>query len=178
MRDIKEGRRRFRFVLAVLLAICLGSAGVLLSPIGSSAHARQRQLDELQAELQAKSLANVPLQAIDARLADAQGQIANFYQNRLPSSYASISERLWTVASDTGVSLTTGNYRASASGVPGMEHLFIDASITGEYLHAIKFINATEREPMFFLIGNISLTQQQGSTVQLQIRIEAFRKES
>jgi hypothetical protein len=178
MRDIKEAGRRFRLVLAVLLAICLGSAGVLLSPIGSSAHARHRQLDELQAELRAKSVANAPLQAIDVRLADAQGEISTFYRNRLPSSYASISERLGTIASDTGVSLNTGNYKASASSVQGMEHLFINASITGDYLHAVKFINATEREKMFFVIGDVSLNQQQGSTVQLQITIEAFRKEA
>jgi hypothetical protein len=178
MRDIKEARRRFRLVLAVLLAFCLGSAGVLLSPIGSSARARQRQLDELQAELRAKSVANVPLQAIDVRLAHAQGEISNFYQSRLPSSYASISERLGAIASDAGVSLITGSYQGSASGVQGMEHLLINVSITGDYLHAVKFINATERETMFFVIGYVSLTQQQGSKVQLQIRIEAFRKEA
>jgi hypothetical protein len=178
MRDIKEARRRFRLVLAVLVAICLGSAGVLLSPIGSSARARQRQFDEMQTELRAKSSANVPLQAIDIKLADAQGGISTFYQNRLPSSYASISERLGAIASDTGVSLNTGNYKASASGVQGIEHLLINASITGNYLRAVKFINATEREKMFFVIDYVSLTQQQGSTVQLQIKIEAFRKET
>jgi hypothetical protein len=178
MPDIKEARRRFRLALAILLVICLGAGGVLLSPIGSPARVRQRQLEELQAELRAKSLANVPLQGIDRKLVAAQGEIANFYRDRLPSSYASISERLGAIASETGVSLATGQYKAAPSGVPGLEHLLINASITGDYLHAVKFINATERESMFFVIDGISLTQQQGSTVQLQIRIEAFRKEA
>jgi Tfp pilus assembly protein PilO len=175
MPDINEARRRFRLVLAILLAFCMGAAGVLLSPIGRTRH---RQLEELQAELQAKSIANVPLQGIDRKLVDAQGEIANFYRDRLPSSYASISERLGAIASETGVSLTTGQYRAVPSGAPGLEHLLISASITGDYLHAVKFINATERESMFFVVDGVSLTQQQGSTVQLQIRIEAFRKEA
>jgi hypothetical protein len=178
MPDINEARRRFRLVLAILLAFCLGAGGVLLSPIGSPLRTRQRQLEELHAELKAKSLANVPLQGIDRKLVDAQGEITNFYRDRLPSSYASISERLGAIASETGVSLTTGQYKAVPSGAPGLERLLISASITGDYLHAVKFINATERESMFFVIDGVSLTQQQGSMVQLQIRIEAFRKEA
>ncbi len=178
MRDIEDARRRFRLVLAILLAICLAAGGVLLSPIGSPLHTRQRQLEELQAELRAKSLANVPLQGIDRKLVDAQVGIANFYRDRLPSSYASISERLGAIASESGVSLSTGQYKAAPSGVPGLEHLLIDASITSDYPHAIKFINAMERESMFFVVDGVSLTQQQGSNVQLQIRIEAFRKEA
>lgn len=178
MLDINEARRRFLLVLAILIAVCLAAAGVLLSPIGSSSRTRQGRIERLRAELQAKSLANEPLRGIDNKLVDARGEIASFYQDRLPSSYASISERLGAIASQTGVTLTTGHYKTEASGVPGLERLVIQASITGNYLHAVKFINATEREKMFFVVDGVSLTQQQGSTVQLQIRIEAFRKQA
>lgn len=178
MPDINEARRRFRLVLAILLAVCVVAAGVLLSPIGNSGRTRQQRIEQLQAELQAKSAANAPLLGIDRKLGDAQGEIASFFQDRLPSSYASISERLGAIASENGVSLATGQYKAGSSGVPGLERMVIQASITGDYLHAVKFINATEREKMFMVIDGVSLTQQQGGMVQLQIRIEAFRKEA
>jgi hypothetical protein len=178
MPDINEVRRRFRLALAILLAVSVAAAGVLLSPIGNSGRTRQQQLEQLQTELQVKSAANKPLLGIDRKLEDAQGEIASFFENRLPSSYASISERLGAIASENGVSLATGHYKAEPSGVPGLELMIIQASITGDYLHAVKFINATEREKMFLVIDGVSLTQQQGGTVQLQIRIEAFRKEA
>lgn len=178
MVDIKAARRRFRLVLILLLAVCAGATGVLLSPIGDSSRTRREQLQQLRAELQAKSIDAAPLQGIDRKVGAAGNEIAAFYRDRLPSSYASVSERLGAIASDTGVSLATGHYKAEPSGVPGLQHLLIEASITGDYLHTVKFINATEREKMFFLIDGISLAQQQGSIVQLQIRIEAFLKDA
>ena len=178
MSDIEKASRRFRIVLAVLLIACLGELGILVSPIGASARSRQTQLDQLRAELRAKVATNEPLRSIDQQVAEAQGQVAGFYRDRLPSSYAAISEKLNAVASKAGVSLSTGHFKADPSGVPGLQRLLIDATITGDYLHAVQFINATEREQMFLVVDSVSLTQQQGRTVQLQIRIEAFLLEA
>ena len=178
MPDINETRRRFRIVLAILLAISAVAGVVLLSPVGNSALTRQQQIEQLKMELQAKSAANEPLLGIDQKLVNAKSEIASFYQDRLPSSYASISERLGTIAAESGVSLTTGRYKAEPSGVPGLERMVIQASITGDYLHAVKFINATEREKIFMVIDSVSLTQQQAGVVQLQISVEACRKEA
>ena len=178
MLDIKEVRRRFQLILAILVAFCALAAGILFSPIGSSSRTRQQRLDQLRAELHVKTTANGPLERIDAKLVDARGEIDHFYRERLPSSYASIAERLGAVAAENGVSLATGHYKSEASGVPGLERVIISASITGNYLHAVKFINAAERENMFFVIDSVSFSQQQGRTVQLQILIEAFRKDA
>lgn len=174
MSVIEKTSRRFWIMLAVLSIACVCELGVLLSPIGASASSRQAQLDELRADLRSKVAANEPLRDIDKQMADAQEQVAGFYRDRLPSSYAAISEKLDAVASKAGVSLSTGHYKADPSGVPGLQRLLIDATITGDYLHAVQFINATEREQMFLVVDSVSLTQQQGRTVQLQIRIEAF----
>jgi hypothetical protein len=42
----------------------------------------------------------------------------------------------------------------------------------------VKFINATEREKMFFIIDSISLTKPQAGIVHLQIHLEALLKEA
>jgi type II secretion system (T2SS) protein M len=178
MPDIDKLHRRFRLTLAVLLAICTGAAAVLLSPIGSSSRTHQQELQQLRWELQAKTAENTPLQGIDQKVISAQQEIATFYHDRLPSSYASISETLGSIASDNGVSLVTGHYKAEASGVPGLQYVTIEASITGDYPHLVKFINATERDKAFFLIDDVSLTQQQAGVIQVQIRIEAFLREA
>ena len=107
----------------------------------------------------------------------AKEQVAGFYQERLLSSYASISEKLGSVAEASGVTLGTGHYRAASSGVSDLQRLEIEASITGDYAQAVKFVNAIERERAFFLIDSIALSPQQSGKVQLQLRIEVLLKE-
>jgi type IV pilus assembly protein PilO len=178
MQDIKQAGHRFRIVLAVVVAICIGATGVLLSPVGTSFRAHRREIQQLQLELQGEQRETNPLRGLDRKVIAARDEVAVFYQNRLPSSYASVSEKLDAIASESGVDLTTGHFTEEPSGVPGLQRLLIDASISSDYLHAVKFINATERERMFFIIDGVSLTKQQAGIVHLQIKIEAFLKEA
>ncbi len=178
MQDINEARHRFRVILTILLAICLGATGVLLSPIGTSSKSLRQEIQQLRADLRAKELETSPLRGIDRKVVAARDEVTVFYRDRLSESYANISEELGAVASKSGVNLTTGHYTSEVSDVPGLERLFIEASISGDYLHTVKFINAAEREKMFFIIDGVSLTQQKGGIVQLKIKIEALLKEA
>lgn len=178
MPDIKEARLRFRVLLAVLLLIAIAGAAILISPVGASSRTRQAELEQLRKELQAATLASEPLHGITFKVADARQEMAKFCSDRLPSSYATVSERLGALALENGVSISARHYKTEPSGVAGLQRLLIDASITGDYLHAVKFINATERESMFFVIDNVSLTEAQGKAVQIQIWVEAFLRES
>lgn len=178
MRNIKEARLRFAVIVAFLSAVCLGAACVLLSPIGASPRARRQELEHLRAELRAKALEAEASQGIDQKVMVAKDQVAEFYKERLPSSYAFVSEELGKVAAATGVSLGAGRYHAEPSGVTGLQRLHIDIAITGDYVQAVKFINGVERERTFFLIDTIALAQQHGGVVQLQIGIDVLLKES
>ncbi len=177
MPDISAIRRRLRLVLAGLLAVCVIATAVLLSPIGSFPRTRRREVEQLQNELRMKTAENQPLRGIDHKIVNAQDQVAVFYRERLPSSYASISEALGTVAADNGVTLSGTQYHAAPAELPGLDRVLLDATIKGDYVHALQFINALEREKTFFVIDHVSLTGQQGGIVQLQIQIEAFLKE-
>jgi Tfp pilus assembly protein PilO len=174
MPDIKEARRRFTLALIVLLAVSLAAAAVLVSPIGNSPRAGQRKVQDLSQELRTKDREVVPLRGMDKKVVAAKQEVAGFWNERLPSSYAIISERLGKVSSETGVTLTTGRYKAESADVAGVQRIVIDASISGDYLQVVRFINSIEREKTFFLIDGVALGQQQGGTVSLQIRMETF----
>ncbi len=178
MQDIKQASHHYRLVLAILVATCIGAAGVLLSSIGTASRARQREIQQLRADLQAEQVATNPWRGIRRKVNAARDELAVFYQERLPSSYASIAERLDAIASGSGVDLTSEHFTSEASGVPGLQRLLIDASISSDYLRAVKFVNAAEREKTFFIIDGVSLTKQQQGIVHLQIKIEAFLKEA
>lgn len=174
MVDLKQLRLRLRIGLIVLAVIGVLSVGILLSPIGHSSSTGQRQLAQLWGELRTKDREVAPLRGIDQKIGTARGQIATFYQDRLPSSYAVISERLGNVAAANGVKLTAGKYNAESSPVSGLQCIRIDASIVGSYPQIVRFINALEGEKMFFLIDGIALGGAQGGNVQLQIKMETY----
>jgi type IV pilus assembly protein PilO len=57
--------------------------------------------------------------------------------------------------------------------IGGLRKLSIEIALSGDYLQEVKFINALERDPMFFLVDGISLGEQQGN-VRLQLKLETY----
>jgi hypothetical protein len=171
MSDVNEARRSFPRLIAVMGAVSVFSLGILLSPIGRSIFMAHAEVVRLRTELQTKTADLAPYKGLKAEIGAARDENAEFCRERLPSSYAEVSERLGELASAAGLSLASGHYRADAADVPGLEPLSIDADVSGRYLNALKFINSTEREKTFFVIQNVSLTKQDGSSVGLHIRI-------
>ena len=57
--------------------------------------------------------------------------------------------------------------------IEGLHKLSIEIALSGDYLQEVKFINALERDPMFFLIDGITLGEQQGN-VRLQLKLETY----
>jgi len=155
--------------------LCVASVGVLVSPIGTSSRRSGQQLSDLWTELRAKDREVMPLNGINNKVINAQQQIAVFYKDRLPSSYASVSERLGKTATDTGVKLTTGQYATETAEINGLQRITITANISGNYLQTVKFINTLEREKMFFLIDSVTLGEESGQ-VSLQIEMETYLK--
>ena len=59
---------------------------------------------------------------------------------------------------------------------PGLTHVRVDANISGDYVAAVKFINAAERDKMFFIVDQVNLGEQQGGTVRLAVGLETYVK--
>ena len=179
MAGIKETRRRFVLALTVLLSVSVVSAGILISPIGKSSRSSRQRLDALWSELRIKDRAVIPLRGIDKKVLTAKEEVATFYDTRLPSSYATVFDRLGKLAGAAGVQLASGRYQTAPADVAGLQRIDIEANISGNYVNLVKFINSIEREKTFFLIDSISLGEQQVGVVNLQIQIETYlRSES
>jgi type IV pilus assembly protein PilO len=177
MPDMNETRRRLTLLVAVLGALCVASAIVLISPIGGSARTGGRRLTELQRELGTKTRETAPLNGIDKKVDNAKLQIDSFYRDRLPGNYSSISEELGKLAAENNVHISTGHYQNDAAEAPaGLTQVYVEAGLAGNYLQVVKFINALERDRMFFLINSVSVGQNQAGAVQLQIRLQTFMR--
>jgi type IV pilus assembly protein PilO len=52
----------------------------------------------------------------------------------------------------------------------------MEAELEGNYVSLAKFINALERDEMFFLISSIQLAGEQNGPIKLQMRLETYLK--
>ena len=58
----------------------------------------------------------------------------------------------------------------------GVRRMEIEADLAGDYLQLVRFINALERDQLFFLVDSVGLGGAQGGMVKLQIKLETYLK--
>jgi type IV pilus assembly protein PilO len=122
-------------------------------------------------------IARQPLEGLDEKLAQATKDADSFYQRRLPFADSEVAGELGALAKKQGVKLARANYAHSPVlvGTAGeLAEAKIDASLSGDYRPLVQFINALERDKMFFLINAVTLTGQQSGTVGLRVRLTTY----
>ena len=173
MATIRDVRRASTPVIAVLALLIIGCVVYIFSPAGRSRQKREREYRELQAEVTAKRQEVLPTRGMDNKLKQASTDIGTFYASRFPAEYSTVAEELGNVAGDTGVHLTAVKYDDKDAAIEGLRKLNIDITLSGDYLQEVKFINALERDKIFFLIDGVTLGEQQGN-VRLQLKVETY----
>lgn len=174
MPDLRSTRRKFKMAMGAMLCLDVAAVAVLLSPLAGSERSRRGQLEQLWTELQQKTREVEPLRGLDKKIVLAGDQIDQFYKNRLPDQDSKISAELGTLVSENGVSISQAKYTFKDPEPIGLRRVEIDASLSGDYLHLVRFINAVERDQLFFIIDNVELGGEQAGTVKLQMKLETY----
>jgi Tfp pilus assembly protein PilO len=176
MANLRQGRRRMYVMLGLLLAIDLAAMIVLLTPIAGSGAARQQEFESARRQLKQKMQVVIPPDQVQSRVDQARTQIDAFYKDRLADGASALTSELGRLASANDVRLNSARYDQLDSNLSGLTHLRVDASITGDYVATVKFINAVERDKMFFIVDGVSLAEQQGGNVRLSVGMETYLK--
>lgn len=176
MPTVPELRRKLTLAAVVLLALDLAAGLFLLSPLGRSRRAHQEDYDRLRVSLKAKMSESLPLRGMDQKLVQAESDLAAFYRDRFPAHASAIPEELGKLAGANGVRVTEVRYTSEAAGQAGLQRVSMDATLAGDYLQVAKFINALERDRMFFVIDEVTLNEQQGGFVRLQLKLQTYLK--
>lgn len=190
MADLRETRRKLKIGMAALLAIDVIAVGLLISPIIGSESSRRDQLSALWKELQIKTREVEPLKGLDKKIPVASGQINDFYKARFSSQQSDISADLGKLAQQSGVKISEIKYKEKAEdelsatreskGVDpsqvGLRKIQIDAGFEGNYVQLIRFVNALERNHLFFLVDGVELGGRENGVVQLKMSLETYLK--
>jgi type IV pilus assembly protein PilO len=128
-------------------------------------------------ELKTAELAAVPLRGLDAKLATATEESDHFYRERLPGSYSEVAAELGTLTKRVGVRLVRVQYLPAtvlAGSNAQLNEVRMDATLSGDYRPLVIFMNSLERDKMFFVIKQVTLTGQQTGTVSLRLRLTTY----
>ncbi len=176
MAGLAQTRRTLWLVLGVLLFLDAAAAAFLLSPWGRSRSAREREYDTVRARLQATMNEVRPLHDMDAKIERARKDTADFYAQRLPAESSAVSAELGRLAKENSVQISQVRYEFKDAEVPDLRQVKIAAKLQGDYLKEVKFINALERDKMFFILDGVALGEAQGGGVRLDLQMETYMK--
>jgi len=170
--DLKQARNRMKIAIAALVVVDIAAAILLLTPLAGSQESRQQQLRQLWLELKSKESA--PWRGLDKKIPLAQRQIDEFYHDRFPAEDSAISTDLGKVASATGVRMSGVKYSHKDAAIDDLQRVEVEAELSGDYLQLARFINALERNRLFFIVDDLQLGGEQGGIVRLQIKLETY----
>ena len=162
--------------MAVMIAADLVLGIVYLSPLVGSADSRRQELNRLQNELNLKTRQVAPLQNLPQKVVLANTQINDFYKKRFPSEQSQIATEFGKVAQANGVTIEQGKYKVKEAGTGGLQAVELEYDVAGNYNSLAKFINALERDEMFFIINSVTLGGEPQGPVKLNVKLEAFLK--
>lgn len=128
------------------------------------------------AQLTAAEIAARPTRGLGAKVTSSTAEADAFYAARLPYAYSQVAAELGVLTRRAGVRLTRVQYAETPAlaGKDTLTEVRMDASVSGEYRAIMQFINALERDRMFFVISGINLTGAQGGQVNLRVRLTTF----
>ncbi len=176
MPDLRRTRKSLKAVLAILAGVDLLAAVVYFSPLVGSAETRREELNTLQTELITKTRQVAPLKDLPKKVQLASQQISDFYKKRFPSQESQILTELGKLAAANGVTIDQEKYKVLDAGTGGLTPVAIEADFAGGYTSLAKFINALERDEMFFIISSVNLGGQQQGPVKLGVKLETYLK--
>ncbi len=176
MPDLRRTRKNLKTAVAVMAAVDVLAALVYFSPLVGSAESRRMEMNLLQAELTTKTRQVAPLKDLPQKVVLARRQISDFYQQRFPSQSSQIVGELGKLAAANGVAIETVRYKLDDKETGGVQPEEIEANLSGNYTSLAKFINALERDEMFFIIDSINLGGQPQGSVKLGMKLEAYLK--
>jgi len=176
MPDLRQTRKKLTLTLALMGGVALVAAVLYFSPVVGSADSRELERNQLQAELTAKTRQVAPLKDLPEKVELAKRQINDFYKNRFPSQNSQIYAELGKVAAANGVKIEQVRYKDAETTSNGLQAIGMEADLSGSYTALAHFINALERDEMFFIINSVTLGGEPQGSVKLSVKLETYLK--
>jgi len=176
MPDLRQTRKDIKTSLAIMVAVDVVAVAVLISPLVGSTDSRRQELNQLWSELQTKTRQVEPLRNLDKKVITANAQITDFYKKRFPAQQSQILTEFGKLAAANGITIEQAKYKVLEEETGRLHPVEMEADLSGNYVSLAKFINALERDDMFFIISSIQLGGEQKGPIKLQMKLQTYLK--
>ncbi|HJX00164.1 MAG TPA: hypothetical protein VJ453_08380 [Terriglobales bacterium] len=177
MADLSRVRNRMLSIVVVLAVVDIAALIYLALPLRAGASQPLQVQRAAEEELRQLSRTTVPLRGIEQKLAAADKDDNAFMNKRLPSRYSDVVEELGKLAYANHISISGVSYQTTPGALPDILNLEMHAGLRGQYVNVVKFMNALERDKLFFIIDGVGLTGETGHTageVRLDMKLDTY----
>ncbi len=176
MPDLRKTRKDLKIAIGVMIALDVAAAVLYFSPLIGSAESRRMEMNQLQSELTLKTRQVAPLKDLPQKVKVASQEIGDFYKKRFPSENSQILTEIGKLAFANGVRIEQGRYKPGENVTVGLQQVNMEYDLGGNYTSLARFINAVERDEMFFIIDSVSLGGDPQGPVKLAVKLETYLK--
>lgn len=178
MAALTQQRRRFTFALVAMGIICLLAALFLVAPITASSAQRYDELRNKQDQLRAREKETRPIRNLSQLIDKAKTDYSRFSSDRLTAFPSTVYTDIYELARKNNVSLGEMKYDSYDTDAPTLKLLQVQARVSGSYPNLVRFINAIERDRLFFVIRTLELTDTKSDkgeqNIQLALKMETY----
>ena len=176
MPDLRHTRKKLQTTLLIMAGIDVLAGALYFSPVIGSPETRRMDLNRLQADLTTKTRQVAPLKDLPQKVVLANKQIGAFYRDRFPTQQSQVLTELGKLTSANGVKIEQGQIKPGDTVTDGLQRVEMEYNLAGSYTSLAKFINAVERDQMFFIIDSVTLGGEPSGPVKLAVQLETYLK--
>jgi Tfp pilus assembly protein PilO len=176
----RNSKRWKQWVRAVIVAVLAADAILLYvnwssTDAGSKAAAAQLLPLRTQERLQGADVRRVT--AIRGGLSDVQRNADKFYRDEFLTAgtgYSTIVGDLNRISKASGLRTTNVAFKERTLETRGVTEVTVSATVEGDYVSVVRFINGLERSDNFYLLDSLGLASSTGGSIKLNLQLRTY----
>ena len=176
-RNSKQWKRWVRAALVLVLA----ADALLLYANWSSTDASSReaaaQLVPLRTEEQLQRADVDRVAGIRGRLSEVQRNASKFYGDEFlatDTGYSTIVGDLNRISKNAGLRATNVSFKERLLEARRVTEVTLSATVEGDYVSLVRFINGLERSENFYLLDSLTLASATGGSIKLNLQLRTY----
>ncbi len=176
-RNGRQWKKWVRIALAVLLAADALLVYANWSSTDAASRAAVAQLQNLRSEHKLLEADVRRVSAIRDRLSEVQRDADKFYADEfLPAGkgYSSIIADLSKISKSSGLGTSNVQFKERTLETRGVTEITVTATVEGQYVSLVRFINGLERSSNFYLLDGLTLASSTGGNIKLNLQLRTY----
>lgn len=180
-RGNKQWKKWVRVGLAVVLVLDVLLLYANWRAQGAGPRQQVAQRDRLREEEKLFGADMRRVAAIRDRLSDVQHEAGRFYADEFlsaASGYSTVTADLGKISTSAGLRASNLAFKERPLDSRGVTEITVSATVEGEYVNLVRFINGLERSENFYLLESLSLASSTGGNIKLNLQLRTYFRAS